>query len=98
MNGWLYLLRPVRIAMVTEPTEAEQVVLAEHSAHLQRLGEEGRVIVAGPSIAGEDTFGLVVLAIEDEREARGVMEADPAVTGGIMTAELRPLRLSVMRD
>jgi hypothetical protein len=39
-----------------------------------------------------------VLSIEDELDARAVMAADPAVTGGVMTAELRPLRLSVVRD
>jgi uncharacterized protein YciI len=84
--------------MADDPTAAEQVVLAEHLAHLVRLRDEGRVIVAGPSVAGADTFGLVVLAIEDEAEARAVMASDPAVAGAVMTAELRPLRLSVVRD
>jgi uncharacterized protein YciI len=98
MGAWLYLLRPVRLAMVEDPSAAEGAVLGAHFAYLQRLRDEGRLIVAGPSVAGEDTFGLVVLSIEDEREARAAMEADPAVTGGVMTAELRPLRLSVVRD
>jgi uncharacterized protein len=83
--------------MAEDPTEAEQAVLADHFAYLQRLRDEGRLIVAGPSLAGEDTFGLVVLSIEDEDEARAAMAADPAVTGGVMTATLRPLRLSVVR-
>jgi uncharacterized protein YciI len=98
LNGWIYLLRPVRPAMVDDPTEAEQTVLGAHLAHLQRLRDEGALIVAGPSVAGADTFGLVVLSIADEREARAAMEADPAVARGIMTAELRPIRLSVVRD
>jgi uncharacterized protein YciI len=98
MNGWLYLLLPVRPAMIDDPTEAEEAVLGAHLAHLQRLRDDRALIVAGPSIAGADTFGLVVLAIADEREARAAMETDPAVASGIMTAELRPLRLSVVRD
>lgn len=61
MQGWLYLLRPVRLAMAEDPNEAEQAVLADHFAYLQRLRDEGRLIVAGPSLAGEDAFGLVVL-------------------------------------
>ncbi len=97
MRGWLYLLRPVRLAMVDDPTAAEAAIVSDHFAYLERLRDEGRLIVAGPSLAGEDTFGLVVLSIEDELEARAVMAADPAVTGGVMTAELRPLRLSVVR-
>ncbi len=56
------------------------------------------MIVAGPSIVDGDTFGLVVLDVADEEEARSAMERDPAVVGGIMTAELRPLRLSVVRS
>jgi uncharacterized protein YciI len=97
MHGWLYLLRPVRLAMVEDPTEAEQTIQADHFAYLRRLRDEGRLIVAGPSPAGEDTFGLVVLSIEDEDEARAAMAADPAVAAGVMTATLRPLRLSVVR-
>ncbi len=98
MNGWLYLLRPVRPAMVEAPTGSEGVALGEHFRYLERLRDEGRLIVAGPSVVADDTFGLVVLAIEDETEARSAMEADPAVAAGVMTAQLRPLRLSVVRS
>lgn len=98
MEGWLYLLRPVRAAMATEPTAAEGELLQEHFAYLERLRDEGRLIVAGPSIVGADALGLAVLDIAAEPEARAVMEGDPAVAGGLMTAELRPLRLSVVRS
>jgi uncharacterized protein YciI len=84
--------------MVDAPTEAEQAVLGAHFAYLQALRDAGKLIVAGPSLAGVDTFGLVVLSIEDESEARAAMDADPAITGRVMTARLRPLRLSVVRD
>jgi uncharacterized protein YciI len=98
MAGGLYPLRPRRLAMVDEPTAAEQTLMGEHFAYLQRLRDERRLIVAGPSPAGADTFGLVVLEVGDAAEARALMEADPAVAGGIMNGELRPLRLSVVRE
>jgi uncharacterized protein YciI len=83
--------------MEAAPTEAEGVALEEHFHYLERLRDERRLIVAGPSVVADDTFGLVVLAIEDEAEARSAMNADPAVVAGVMNAELRPLRLSVVR-
>ena len=84
--------------MVDGPTTAEADVLAAHFAYLQRLRDEGRLIVAGPSIVPGDTFGLVVLDVAHEAEALAAMQADPAIAGGVMSAELRPLRLSVVRS
>jgi uncharacterized protein YciI len=95
MSGWIYLLRPVRVGMLDTPTDDELVVLRAHLARLQRLGEAGTVVLAGPSRIGDDSFGLVVLDVEDEREARKLMATDPAIVGGVMTAELRPMRFSV---
>ena len=97
MNRWIYLLRPTRAAMVDEPTEAEEVTLSAHFERLERLTAEGTVILAGPSPSETDTFGLVVLDVEDEEVARSLMESDPAITGGVMTGELRPMRMTFLR-
>ena len=40
-------------------------------------------------------LGKTVYDVEDETEVRVIVEADPAVTSGVMTAELRPFRLSI---
>jgi uncharacterized protein YciI len=95
---WLYLLRPIRPESVEDPTPDEERAVGAHFAHLQRGAADGTIVLAGPSIAGpENAFGLVVLDLEDEQEARALMESDPAITGGVMAGELRPLRLSVLR-
>jgi uncharacterized protein YciI len=94
----MYLIRPTRIGMLDDPSEHESVVMREHFAYLEHGREEGTVLLAGPSLAGEDTFGLVVLELEDEAAARGVMERDPAVASGVMSAELRRFRVSVTRS
>jgi uncharacterized protein YciI len=98
MSHWIYLLRPVRPAMVDEPTDDERVSLSAHFDRLEQLTAEGTVILAGPSRSDTDTFGLVVLDVEDEDVARSLMESDPAITGGVMTGELRPLRMTFLRD
>ena len=94
----MYLLRPVRPELADAPTDAERAVLGAHFDYLEGLRDTGRLIVAGPSVVEGDTFGLVVLEFEHEADALAAMEGDPAVAGGVMTAQLRPLRLSVVRS
>ena len=56
---------------------------------------EGRLVLAGPSALPADTFGLGIFDQNDRVEVEAIVAADPAVTGGIMTAEIRPYRISV---
>ena len=96
MPAWCYLLRPNRIELLTDPTELEREVVGEHFAHLGRLLRRGSLVLAGPSVAGDDTFGIVVLEGEED-EARRAMEEDPAVVRGVMTARLQPFRIALLR-
>ncbi len=43
----------------------------------------------------DDPLGLVILRVADEAAARELVEADPAVAGGLMTAELRPFHTAL---
>jgi uncharacterized protein YciI len=97
VNRWIYLLRATRPAMVDEPTDDELVVLRKHFSYLERLTAEGTCVLAGPSVSPTDTFGLCVLDVEDESTAREIMQADPSIVGGIMTGELRPMRMTFLR-
>ena len=94
--SWLVVLRPVRANMPFEPTDEESGAVSEHFAYLQKLRDEGKLVLAGPSpVAPGNTIGIAVYDVEDETEVRAIMEADPAITRGVMTAELRPFRLSI---
>ncbi|NLL89375.1 MAG: hypothetical protein GX228_10760 [Firmicutes bacterium] len=42
-------------------------------------------------------FGVVIFEADSEEEARFLMETDPAVEEGIMTAELFPYRVALWR-
>ena len=46
----------------------------------------------------ENTFGICIFEAEDEAAARRIMENDPAVLGGVMTATLYPYKIALMRD
>jgi uncharacterized protein YciI len=93
--SFLVLLRPTRAGMALEPTEHEQRIVGEHYAYLVGLRDAGKLVVAGPSIVEGDTFGIGVLDVGDRAEVEAIVAADPAVTSGIMSAEIRPLRIAV---
>jgi uncharacterized protein YciI len=93
--SWLVVLRPVRDEMPFDPTEEESRIVGEHYEHLKRLRAEGRLVLAGPSPLPGDSFGLAIFEQEDRAEVEAIVAEDPAVTGGIMTAEIRPYRISV---
>ena len=93
--SWLVILRPTRADMPFDPAPAEDGIVAEHFAHLLRLHEEGKLVLAGPSPVPHDTIGIAVFDLDDEAEVRAILDVDPAVTNGVMTAEIRPFRISI---
>lgn len=93
--SWLVVLRPTRDEMPFEPTEEEVRIVGEHYEYLKRLRAEGRLVLAGPTALPGDTFGLGVFDQDDRADVEAIVAADPAVKGGIMTAEIRPFRIAV---
>lgn len=95
MGHFVYLLRPVRPELMQTMTSEEEAAINSHFTHLQRHLEQGRLLLAGPCL--DAAFGIVILVTDDENEARAMMESDPAVLGGVMTAELHPFRVSLLQ-
>jgi len=58
----------------------------------------GQLILAGRTEEpGDKTFGIAIFEALDEAAARAFMQADPAVAGGLMTAELHPFAVALER-
>jgi uncharacterized protein len=93
--SWLVVLRPAREEMPFDATEEEARIVGEHYEYLKRLHAEGRLVLAGPSAVSGDTFGLGIFDQDDRADVDAIVAADPAVRSGIMTAEIRPYRISV---
>ena len=93
--SFLVILRPAREQMPFEPTPEEGRIVDEHYEYLVHMRDEGKLVVAGPSVVPGDTIGIGVLSVDDELEARAIVAADPAVSSGVMTAEIRPMRIAV---
>jgi uncharacterized protein YciI len=96
---FLYLLRLIPSLVNPENwTPREEEIVQRHFAKLQDLLLEGKLLLAGKTAGiDEKTFGIVILEADSEEEARALMESDPSVAEGIMTAELFPYRVALMR-
>jgi hypothetical protein len=76
-------------------TEAEQVVMAEHSAYMQQLLEAVTLIITRPCTDG--AFGMSIIEMDDEAAARWVVAGDPAVRAGVGSLEMHPIHVARMR-
>ena len=98
MSQWIYRIEPTRPAMVAAATDEESAVIDEHFGYLQALKAAGILILAGRTQVDEGTFGITIFEAPDEESARAVMLTDPAVSTGVMRAELYPYAVAVARD
>ena len=102
MNRWNYLviLRPTRIEMLTiGPTDEEVKVVDDHFHHCQSLVAEGKMLLAGRTVGAlSETIGIAILSAESDEEAQDLVDQDPAIVHGVMTAELQPYRLALFSE
>ena len=73
-----------------EVTPATQELQKQHIAHLTRMGEEGRIVVAGPFSDQRDVTmrGACLYRVGSAEEARALAEQDPAVKAGRLRVEV----------
>lgn len=97
---FIYIFEAVRPELITDPdawTEEDTRIAEEHFAYLRQATEKGIVILAGRSLDGEGP-AVVIFEADSEEKARGFMQADPFVAGGLMRASLHPFRAALVRS
>lgn len=72
-----------------DSTEAAQLQQA-HMENIQRLADEGHLILAGPFLDSGELRGIYVFDVETVEEARELTLTDPAVEAGRLDMELHP--------
>ncbi|GAB5519025.1 MAG: hypothetical protein RhofKO_12760 [Rhodothermales bacterium] len=99
LKQFVYVLQVIsRLQTVENWTEADNAIVQEHFQRLAGLTEAGTVLLAGRTLGmSDDDFGLVILQAPDEATATTLMNEDPAVRDGIMTAKLFPYRIALMK-
>jgi len=100
MKQYLYRIRPARTAMLSEgSTSFEEEAINAHAVYVKGLIDSGTGALAGRTLNEDDAaFGIVIFRAGSDEAARAVMEADPAVAAGVMTADLFPYRVAFAVD
>ena len=82
MSTFVLRLTAPRPTFALDMTEEEQAVMARHAEHWQPLIDAGRMVVFGPVVDDQGSWGLGVVEADDEDEIRALAAKDPAVTSG----------------
>lgn len=79
-------------------TEKENNIVGAHFFRLKEFTENGIVILAGRTMnPDESQFGIVIFEAADDAEAEKFMNDDPAVKEKIMTSELFPFYVALLK-
>ncbi|PWB72022.1 hypothetical protein C3F09_07155 [candidate division GN15 bacterium] len=76
-------------------TAREEKIMGEHFHYLKKLTDERKVLMAGPCFS-KPPFGLIVLHVTSEAEAREIMSKEPSVVNGVHTYDMALLVVSLM--
>lgn len=82
---FLYKLIPPRPGFPADLNETEAAVMARHFAYWEDLIGQGSVLIYGPVADPAGSWGLAIVAADDEAEVRKLGASDPAVTSQIAT-------------
>ncbi|WP_335872388.1 YciI family protein [Bacillus sp. 2205SS5-2] len=97
---FVYVLKLIpRLLKEDQWKESDQEIVEEHFHTLKKMQQDGQLILAGRTLQmDETTFGLVIFEANSMTDAKMMMKNDPAVKKGIMTAEIFPYRVALMRN
>jgi hypothetical protein len=69
-------------------TDAEREIMNLHSAYWRPYLERGDMVVFGPILTDDDSYGLAVVETDDEQALRDFAAQDPVVTTRTAVFEL----------
>jgi uncharacterized protein YciI len=97
-NQYLYKVQPARPEMLGDgATPEEEAIVDEHYEYIKDLLAQGVLILAGRTLNSDPTgFGIVIFKAGSLPEAIHIMGKDPAVSKGVMLADLFPYRVALL--
>jgi uncharacterized protein YciI len=94
---YYFKLIPPRPTFPQDMSSEERALMEKHATYFQQQFELGRIILYGPVLASNGAFGLGILEVADETEARRFGENDPSVRAGLNQFEVHPMRVVASR-
>jgi uncharacterized protein YciI len=61
-----------------------------HLANIQRLHDEGKIILAGPYLSKTDLRGYFLFDTDSVESAQAWCDTDPAIAAGVFRVDLHP--------
>jgi uncharacterized protein YciI len=92
MTTFVLRLRAPRAGFAQTLTDDERAIMGRHALYWAPWLERGAMVVFGPVLTDDDSYGLAVVETEDEQALRDFAAQDPVVTTG--TAEFEIGRLA----
>jgi uncharacterized protein YciI len=65
-------------------------ILKQHVDNVMSMLDSGKAVIAGPMADETGLAGVFILRAASAEEARGWLDADPAVKAGLFTSEMHP--------
>ena len=94
---YFFKLIPPRPTFPQDMTDEEKVLMDEHSDYFQQQFDAGKLLLYGPVMAPDGAFGLGILEVAGEAEARQFSENDPSIRAGLNRWEFYPMRVTASR-
>ncbi len=94
---FLYKLIPPRATFAMDMTDEEQDIMKAHADYWIDLTEKGTAILFGPVLDPNGVWGLAIMEVEDETQARTIATNDPSITARLNTFGLYPMKVSKIR-
>ena len=79
-------------------TDGEREIMGRHAAHWRPYLERGDMVVFGPILTDDDSYGLAVVDTDDEQSLREFAAQDPVVTTGTASFEFGRMAAGHVRE
>jgi uncharacterized protein YciI len=98
MPTFVLRLKAPRPGFALTLTDSERAIMERHAAHWRPYLDRGDMVVFGPVLTDEDSYGLAVVETEDELGLREFAAQDPVVTTGTAAFEVGRMISGHVRD
>jgi uncharacterized protein YciI len=79
-------------------TDSEREIMTRHAAHWAPYLDRGDMVVFGPVLTDDDSYGIAVVETDDEQALREFAAQDPVVSTGTAVFELGRLAAGTVRE
>ena len=97
-NHFVYRLIPPRPTFHLDMNDEERAVMDRHAQYWEAQTAAGKVVVYGPVVEPNGSWGLGVITADNQSEAQVMLDGDPAISSGMATFELGRMPVAVLPD